>query len=159
MKTCPRIAIACTIAFAPTITVASETTTAKLTAAVAPGCTFTTAENTVGPVSQIGNTPGTYNIGNLGYTCNFTGPTGKLSIASEGGTFLVNENDPSHPVLYTVKWGDLPSVSLTGFVASTEFAAANPANKLVAAPVKITFTNPLTVAGFYRDTITFTLEP
>jgi len=135
--------------------------TSLITADVSPGCSFTTQ---LDPIEIIGNTPGTYIIGDLGYTCNFQGPEAILTISSSGGTVLVNPADTGSGVQYKVKWGLSPFVTLTAAgpgLAETEFGVNPPGPPLteVKGAVSIQYSSPLTVAGTYSDTIVFTISP
>lgn len=140
---------------------AIPSSTTLVTADVSKSCEFSTE---LDPIETIGNTPGTYTIGDLGYTCNFQGSGATVTISSTGGTELVNPADTGGGVQYRVRWGLSPFVSLTAAgpgVAEIEAGVIppGPPRTEVKGAVSIQYSSPLTVAGTYTDTIVFTISP
>lgn len=141
---------------------AIPSSTTLVTADVSKSCEFSTE---LDPIETIGNTPGTYTIGDLGYKCNFQGSAATVTISSTGGTELVNPADTGGGVQYRVRWGLSPFVSLTAAgtagVAEIEAGVIPPGPPLteVKGAVSIQYSSPLTVAGKYSDTIVFTISP
>jgi len=136
----------------------------QVSASLAPTCDFTTAPP--GTVS-IAPTAGVTNLGDLGYTCNFTG-NAHLTLNLVNGTQLYNPSNGGDTVLYQLAWGIPPndpnaappfqswtSPQSIGF----DWQTAPAPNVEIKGPLRINLPNALTVAGTYTSVISYDIAP
>jgi hypothetical protein len=126
-------------------------------------CEFT--GSLVGDVGTLANV--VYDVGQLGFSCNYTG-TVNIGMTTDDGTILEVEGEPDSGVLYQIRWLVPPTgnpnllwnsaLGVATFGPWVRNTGASP-NAIVSALVQVRLLDPLTVAGNYTDTVTFTVAP
>jgi|KBSSwiStaDraftv2_1062776.scaffolds.fasta_scaffold849212_2 hypothetical protein len=128
---------------------------------VQPVCSFSTKPAAVQSIQPVA---GEYNLGDLGYTCNFQG-NANLTLVLPNGTNFHNPATGATDVGYGLRWLVPPNSSGTGYAS---FAAGNYPFQWPTAQVPNTETKGalmvklatnLTVAGTYSTTIAYTITP
>jgi hypothetical protein len=141
----------------------SSATDVELASSLDEGCSFT--GDLVGTVGTAANV--VYDVGQLGFSCNYTG-TVKIGMTTTDGTILEVPGEPDSGVLYQIRWLVPPTgninllwnsaLGVATFGPWIRNTGASP-NQVVSALVQVRLLDPLTVAGNYTDTVTFTVAP
>ena len=155
------LGLAGALAALPTMAQAADTAAVAVNASLAPTCAFTSV-----PPAQVQVTPdvGEKNLGDLSYTCNFTG-NANLVLDLPDGTTLRNPDNGGDAVAYGIRWLVPPNGVGTGYqvLAAGNYPFAWPTagtpNVATGGPLMIQLTQPLTVAGTYTSVITYTIAP
>jgi hypothetical protein len=134
----------------------------NLTAVDPPTCAFTTTPPSAVTIQP---TAGVTNLGDLGYTCNFTG-NASLTLDLPNGTQLYNPSNGGDTVTYGMRWLIPPNGPSTVYQSwttpqSLAFAepTANSPNTETKGALEVNLPANLTVAGTYTSTISYTISP
>jgi hypothetical protein len=142
---------------------AADTASVNISASLPQTCAFTTVPAAVVTIQPVA---GEYNIGDLGYTCNFVGQV-QLVLELPDGSRLRNTENGGDVVDYGLAW-TLPPNSPTPSYQT--FAPGNvpfswPTNTVGTPNVEnkgalwVNLPSNLTVAGTYSSVITYTISP
>jgi hypothetical protein len=126
-------------------------------------CSFTT---TPASVVAIGTIAGIYEIGQLGYTCNFVG-SASLVLNLPHGSVLSSTANGGTSVVYDIAWDVSPNGSGAPGWQSFPAAASIPFSRATAGVIdteargalKVRLNANLTVAGHYSSIISYTISP
>jgi hypothetical protein len=141
----------------------AESTSFTVNGRVPATCSFTT---TPASVVAIGTLAGIYEIGQLGYTCNFVG-SANLVLTLPKGSVLATTANGGTSVVYDIAWDVSPNGSGSPAWQSFPAAASFPFSRQTAGAIdteargalRVRLNANLTVAGHYTSIISYTISP
>jgi hypothetical protein len=140
---------------------ANQTTAVNINTQLPQTCSFTTTPAAVVPITT---TAGEKNIGDLGYTCNFTGQV-SLVLDLPNGSKLFNPANGSDTVTYGLAWTLPPNPSTPSYqnfgpgAIPFGWPTASTPNIEHKGTLWVKLPADLTVAGTYTSVIRYTINP